>query len=67
MLPDEQASHEQFAIFRRMSPQRRLALAEQLYWSARRLKEAGIRSQHPGWSAEQVKAEVTRIFRYART
>ena len=40
MLADEQASPEQLAIFRQMTPERRLSLAEQLYWSARELKAA---------------------------
>jgi hypothetical protein len=67
MLPDEQPSPEQIEIFRRMTPGRRLQLAEQLYWSARRLKTAGVRAHHPDWPEEQVDAEVRRIFLYART
>jgi hypothetical protein len=67
MLPDEQTSPEQFEAFRRMTPERRLALAEQLYWSARRLKAAGLQAQHADWSEEQVAREVTRIFLHART
>lgn len=39
-VPDEQTSPEPFAIFRRMTPVRRLSLAEELYWSARELKAA---------------------------
>jgi hypothetical protein len=67
MLPDEQPSPEQIEIFKRMTPGRRLQLAEQLYWFARRLKTAGVRAHHPDWSAEQVNAEVRRIFAHART
>lgn len=67
MLQDEKTSPEQFEAFRRMSPSRRLALAEQLYWSARELKAAWLRSQHADWSEAQVAQEVTRIFRHART
>ena len=67
MLKDEQAPPEQIAAFRRMSPERRLALAEQLYWSAREWKAAWLRTQHGDWSEEQVRAEVTRIFSNART
>ena len=62
MLPDEQPSPEQIAIFRRMTPVRRLAEAEKLYWEARRLKESEVRSQHPEWSEQQVRMEVSRIF-----
>jgi len=67
VLPDEQTSPEQFEALRRMSPERRLALAERLYWTARELKTAWLRSQHPDWSEEQVAREVTRIFTHART
>jgi hypothetical protein len=62
MLPDEEPSAEQIAILRRMTGEQRLKVAEQLYWSARKLKTAGVRSQHPDWSDGQVKAEVNRIF-----
>ena len=67
MLPDEQLSAEQLAIFRRMTPERRLSLAEQLYWSARELKAAWLQAQHADWSAEQIAREVTRLFTHART
>jgi len=46
---------------------RRLALAEQLYWSARELKAAWLRAQHPDWSEAQVSREVTRIFMHAKS
>jgi hypothetical protein len=62
MLTDEQTSPEQFAIYRRMTPERRLALAEQLCWTARKIKAAGLRSQHPDWSESRVNDEVRRIF-----
>jgi hypothetical protein len=62
MLADEQTSPEQFAIYRAMSGARRLQLAEQMFWSARRLKAAGVRYQHPDWSEDEVTAEVNRIF-----
>lgn len=67
MLADEQTSPEQYAAYRRMSPERRLAQAEQLYWTARELKATWLRSQHPEWSEEQVEREVTRIFLHARS
>jgi len=67
MLADEQASPEQIEAFRRMPPERRLALAERLYWSARRMKAAWLRQQHPDWVPEQIDAEVRRIFLHART
>jgi hypothetical protein len=67
MLPDEQTSPEQLAIFRRMTPERRLSLAEQLYWSARELKAAWLRAQHTDWNEERIAREVTRLFTHART
>jgi hypothetical protein len=67
VLPDEQPSPEQLAIFRRMTPEQRLSLAEQLYWSARELKAAWLRSQHTDWSEEQIAREVRRLFTNART
>jgi hypothetical protein len=67
MLLDEQTSPEQIAILRGMTPERRLALAEGLYWTAREMKTAWLRDQHADWSDEQVAREVTRIFRNART
>ncbi len=67
MLPDEQLSPEQVRIFRGMSGQRRLQPAEQLYWSAREIKGAAVRLQHPEWSEREVDEEVRRIFLHART
>jgi hypothetical protein len=67
MLPDEQPSPEQIAILRRMTPEQRLAIGERLYWSARALKTAWLRSQHPEWSEERVSQEVTRNFANARS
>jgi len=45
-----------------MTPERRLVLAEQLYWTARRMKTVWLRAQHPDWSEEEISREVTRIF-----
>jgi hypothetical protein len=67
MLRDDEATPEQIAIFRSMTGEQRLRLAEQLYWSARKMKAAGLRSQHPDWTEEQVQREVTRIFLHARS
>lgn len=67
MLPDEQASLEQVEILRRMTPEQRWQAARRLYWTVRRHKTAFLQSQHPDWSAEQVEAEVRRIFLHAGT
>ena len=66
-IEEDAPSPMQIEIYRRMTPERRLEIAEQLYWSARRLKAAWIRSLHPAWSEEQVEIEVKRIFTNARS
>jgi hypothetical protein len=65
MLADEQTSPEQIEIYRRMAPGRRLEVAEQLYWSARRMKAAWIKNLHADWTEAQIEAEVTRNFSHA--
>ena len=67
MLADEQTSPEQIAALRDMTGERRLRLAEQLYWSARKMKAAGLRSQHPDWPEQRLNDEVREIFSHART
>jgi hypothetical protein len=67
MRSDEQPGADQFAVLRSISGERRLHLAEELFWSARRMKAAGLRSQHPDWTEEQIVSEVTRIFLHARS
>src|SRR5262245_32143885 len=54
VLPDETPTPEQIAIFRQMTPERRLSLAEQLYWTARELKAAWLRARHPEWTEQQI-------------
>jgi hypothetical protein len=67
MLPDEQPTSEQLDVLRAMSGQERLRVAEGLYWSARKMKAAGVQGQHPDWPEARVEVEVRRIFRHART
>jgi hypothetical protein len=67
MLPDEQTSPEQITALRAMTGVRRLQLAERLYWSARKMKAAGLRHQHPNWPEQRLNDEVCRIFSHART
>lgn len=65
--PDDDPSPEQIEIYRRMTPGRRLEIAEQMYWSARRMKWAWLRAQNPDWTDAEVGAEVTRNFSHARS
>ena len=62
MLTDEGTSPEQITAWRAMTGARRLRLAERLYWSARKMKAAGLRSQHPDWPEQRLRDEVRRIF-----
>lgn len=58
---------EQVAALRAMTGAHRLRLAERLYWSARKMKTAGVRSQHPDWPEQRVTDGVRRLFSHART
>ena len=60
MKPEEQE------IVQAMSPAQKLRTAERLYYSARQLKEAALRAQHPDWTEEAVREAVRQIFLYAR-
>ncbi len=58
---------EQVRIFKAMKPEQKLKLALDLYYSARRLKEAAIRQEHPDWTDSMIREKVREIFLYART
>jgi len=53
--------------YRAMTPSERLQQSTQLYWSARRLREAYERTQHPDWTEAQISDHVRRIFLRAAT
>lgn len=57
---------KQREIFRAMTPQQRLRAAVRLYWSARELKEASLRTLHPELSEAGIKAAARDLFLYAR-
>jgi len=63
-VPDE-ASLKQVAIMRRLTPEQRWDVAQQLYWTARRHKAAFLHSLHPDWSWQQVQTETRRLFLHA--
>lgn len=58
---------KQIQLLKKMTPEQKLNLAQQLYNSARQLKEAGIRMQHPDWDENQVQQAVREAFLYARS
>ena len=53
---------EEIRILRAMSPEQKLKAMEDMYWAARALKAAWLRSQHPNWSEEEIQREVRAIF-----
>jgi hypothetical protein len=66
-VKDPDYSPEQIKILQAMTPEQKLKTLGSLYWSARKLKAAWLREQHPEWSEERVQQEVRDIFMYART
>jgi hypothetical protein len=52
---------------RRLSPEQRLRSASALYWEAREVKAARLRTQFPDWTEEQVLQRVKEIFMHAVT
>jgi len=57
---------EYIEMLRKLDGVQKLRTAGAMYWSARELKAAGLRSLHPDWSEEQVQRKVKEIFMYAR-
>jgi hypothetical protein len=58
---------EEQKILQAMSPAQKLRAAERLYYSARQLKAAALRAQHPDWNEEAIREAVRQIFLYARS
>jgi hypothetical protein len=56
---------EQKLIYKSMSPDRKFAIAMELYWTARRAREGWLRSLHPHWTEEQIRRRVRDIFLHA--
>ena len=53
-------------ILQALTPEQKLRTAAQMYWAARELRAAGLRTVHPDWTEKQVQEEVRRAFMYAR-
>jgi hypothetical protein len=58
---------EQIRIYQAMEPERKLKLAQMLYYSAKELKAASLKARYPDWTEEKIKDKVREIFLYART
>lgn len=50
-----------------LTPAQKLRTAMALYWSARNLKTAALRHQHPDWSREKIEAAVRELFLTSRS
>jgi ATP:corrinoid adenosyltransferase len=61
------ADELQVAIYRAMTPQRRLEQALRMNHRMRELMATGIRDRHPGWTEAQVKGAVADRILHART
>ena len=53
-------------IVQAMSPAQKLRAAERLYHSARQIKAAALRAEHPDWTDEAIRQAVRKFFLYAR-
>ncbi len=60
-MPDKTEAQK---IIQAMSPAQKLRAAEQLYYSARQLKAAALRAQHPDWTDEAIRQAVREFFLY---
>jgi hypothetical protein len=54
-------------ILRALTPEQKLQAASRLYHSARQLKEAALRAQHPDWPEPRIQRAVRDAFLYARS
>jgi hypothetical protein len=61
------ADELQVAIYRAMTPQRRLEQALRMNHRMRELMATGFRDRHPGWTEAQVKRAVADRILHART
>ncbi len=61
-----EAREEYIRILRAMTPEQKLRAASNLYWGARDLKAAWLRSRHPEWTDDQIQKAVRDAFLYAR-
>ena len=50
-----------------MTPEKKLQLMQQLYYTAWELKAAALREMNPQWSEGEIQAKVKEVFIYAGT
>jgi len=56
---------EQKKAYWAMTPEQKLRVALDLYYSAREFKTAGLKKQHPEWTEDDIRQKVREIFLYA--
>ena len=68
-VPDHVAAADarQVDIYRRMTPNQRMAVALGMHDQARALMDAGIRALHPQWSETERRREIARRTLHARS
>ena len=54
-------------IYKSMPPEEKLKIALRLYYSARQMKAAALRHNHPKRTEKEIQEKVREIFLYART
>ena len=54
-------------VLQALSPAQKLRAAERLYYSARQLKSAALRAEHPDWTNDAIRQAVRPIFLHARS
>ncbi len=52
---------------KKLTPDEKLNISLDLYWSARELKKAALRKEFPDLSEEEIETKVKEIFMYAST
>jgi hypothetical protein len=62
---DEEAERAYWKILNRMTPAEKLTAFHRLYWTARKLKAAGLQMEFPNMSDDEIEKKVKEAFLYA--
>ncbi len=54
-------------IYQSMTPEQKLKITLQLYYSARQLKTAALRHAHPDWTEKELHEKVREFFLFGET
>jgi len=58
---------KQIEIYKLMTPETKLRISLDLYYSARQIKAAAIKSENPEWDNKMIEKHLRELFFYART